>query len=113
MAMLFDFARAEHNHDSRPTLIDGYYSIIAQTKSLDWESENEWRLLWRRDDTMRKTFRIPLNEKAIECVYMGMNASRHVEADITFETRKKYPAAQVYKAEKRHGAFALDFKLIP
>jgi hypothetical protein len=111
-AMLFDFAKAEHFKDSRQTLLDGFYEIIAQTKSLDWRSENEWRLLWRRDDTKRKTIRIQINDKAIECVYIGLNTSSSVESDVVFETRQKYPSARIYKTEKRQGAFALDFKQI-
>jgi len=97
--MLFDFAKAEHNRETRPTLLDGFYSIISQTKSLDWKSENEWRILWSRDDTARKTIRVPISETAIESVYIGMSASSQAESDVRFEVRRNYPAARLFKAQ--------------
>ena len=84
-AMLFDFAKAEHNKDPRPTSLDGFYSIISQTKSLDWQNENEWRILWRRIDTARKTIRVQIDAKAIERVYIGMNASTGAQESPHFE----------------------------
>jgi Protein of unknown function (DUF2971) len=110
--MLFDFAKVEHYRESRPTLLDGFYSAIGLIKSLDWKSENEWRLLWRTHDTKRKTIRVQINDKAIESVYIGMNTSLGVESDVVFETMQKYPSARIYKAAKRHSAFALDFEEI-
>jgi len=111
-SMFYDFLKAEHYKETRSTKLHQYYDLISQTKSLNWSSENEWRLLWQRDDTRSKIIRRPINERAIERVYLGLSISKSAQDDILFETRQKYPAAEVVKAEKRHGAFALDFKTV-
>ncbi len=111
-SMFLDFLKAEHCKETRLTKLHKYYDIISQTKSLNWSNESEWRLLWQSDDTRRKIIKRPINERAIERVYLGMSLSKGAQDDIVFETRQTYPAAEVLRAEKRHGAFALDFKPI-
>ena len=93
-----------------PTPRDLRPQIDRRTKSLVWKSEYEWRLLWRRDDTKRKILKAPISENAIECVYIGENASKSAEADIRSEVKQKYPSAKIFKAKKQVGAFALDFE---
>jgi hypothetical protein len=109
-SIFYDFFKAEHYKETRPTKLHQYYDFISQTKSLNWSSENEWRLLWQRDDTRARIIHRQINERAIERVYLGLCLSKGSQDDIIFETRQKCPMAAVLKAEKRHGAFALDFK---
>lgn len=68
--------------------------------------------MWQRDDTRRKVLKAPISEKAIECIYIGLNASSKVKDDIEFEVKQKFPSAKIFQAEKRSGVFGLDFREI-
>ena len=111
-SMVFDFAKWLHNGEHGESKLHKYYNIIARIKSSDWKSENEWRLLWQREDTKRKVIRVPIGNKAVESVYIGMNTSPQVQEDIIFETRQNYPAATIFKVKKKRGGFALEFTLL-
>lgn len=86
-----------------------YWDMIIRTKSEVWKTENEWRMLWRNDETREKIQRSPISENAITSVFIGQNISSSAEADILFETSHKFPNALIFKAKKKFGAFALDF----
>lgn len=86
-----------------------YLEMSIRTKSEVWKTENEWRLLWRNDETREKIQRSPISENAITSVFIGQNISSGAEADILFETRHKFPNALIFKAKKKFGAFASDF----
>ena len=73
--MFFDFARGEYDRVERKTSLHEYYDKLSTIKSTVWESENEWRLMWQRDDTRRKVLKASIVEKAIERIYIGLNAS--------------------------------------
>jgi len=109
-AHFFDFFRNEKDGGGRKTKLEEYYDQTARTKSLVWKRENEWRLLWRKDDTKLKIHRSSISEKAISAVYVGENASKSTDEDIAFEVKRKFPDAKVFKAQKQLGAFALDFR---
>jgi len=109
-AHFFDFFRGEKDGGTRKTRLHEHYEKMSKTKSLVWRSENEWRLLWHRDDTKLKIHRSSINERAISAVYVGENASKSTQDDITFEVKQNFPAAKVFKGQKQFGAFALDFK---
>jgi hypothetical protein len=108
-SIFFDHLKGTGGAKQR-TKLDMYYEIMGRIKSTNWKSENEWRLMWYRNDTKRTVLKVPLSETAIERVYIGMLASPKDQADVMFEAKRQYPAAQVFKAAKRSGAFALDFK---
>ncbi len=111
--MFFDFSGVlRQNGGKEKTLLHDYFGRLAKTKSVIWKDEHEWRLMWRLDETKRKTIRKPISAAAIEKVYIGMRASAHVRADVAFEMKQYYPNAKIFQAEKRLGAFALDFKPI-
>lgn len=105
--MFFDFIKETVTNEGRKTLLHKYYDSIAKSKSAIWKNENEWRLLWQRDDTKRKIQKVPINEKAIVAVYIGLSASKGTEEDILFEIKRIYPHAKVFRAEKVFGSFAL------
>ena len=75
-----------------------------------WQKqENEWRLLWRNDETKLKTHRFALTEKAIRAIYLGLASSNTTETELEFELYRNFPKAKLYKATKYVGAFAFEF----
>jgi hypothetical protein len=112
-AQFFQFFKNEHDggHSSR-TALEESYDQIGRTKARVWSSENEWRLLWHNTNTRLKVHRVGMSETAIKTVYIGQNASASSQADVVFETKHKFPAAKIFKASKRRGAFAVDFEEI-
>ena len=110
LEQFFQFCKNSYEQTGRRTSLHDYYDKIAKTKALAWKTENEWRLLWQNDETRLKFHRTAINEAAITAVYIGQNTATGAAEDIVFETRRQFPAAQIYKARKRHGEFALDFE---
>ena len=86
--------------------------MTACVKSSVWCQEYEWRLLWRNDETKLKIHRLAIPEDAITAVYVGLAASPSVEADVVFETRRKFPAAKIFKTNKKVGFSQLRFEQI-
>jgi hypothetical protein len=109
-ADFFEFFKNEKERSVRKTSLENYFDLMTRTKSSVWKSENEWRLLWHRDDTRLTIHRSPISERAISAVYVGESASRTTEEDIAFEVKRTFPNAKIFKARKQIGAFALDFK---
>jgi hypothetical protein len=109
-AHFVDFFRNQKDGGEGMTELQKHYDRMSKTKSLVWKSENEWRLQWHHEDTKLKIHRSAISEKAITAVYIGESASKSTAEDITFETKRQFPDAKVFRAQKQLGAFALDFK---
>ena len=51
---------------TRPiTQLDRYYDRMSIIKSDVWQSENEWRLMWRSTDATGRVYKCPIGEDAI------------------------------------------------
>ena len=85
------------------------------TKSKIWETEKEWRLWKKNDETKLNVQKDDLLDDTITAVYLGLcyqlndNLSNDV---VIFETRKNFPQAEIYRAQKRKGKIALGFERI-
>jgi hypothetical protein len=110
--MFFEFFRNEYEARGAKTSLESHYDNITRVKSLVWQREHEWRMLWRNDETHLKIHRMPIHDNAITAVYIGLAASQSVEADIVFETKRNFPSAAVLKASKKVGFSELDFRAI-
>lgn len=82
------------------------------SKSIIWETEKEWRLIWRNDETKLKILRLDLVDEAIATVYLGYRIADNFEDDIVFEMRRNFPKAEIFKAQKAKGKFGLEFERI-
>lgn len=89
--------------------------IIFSLKSLEWKVENEWRIMRQNKDTKLKICRLDILDDSITAVYLGcryeLNAD-HMEDPFIYETKRHFPRAEIFKARKRKGKFALDFERI-
>jgi hypothetical protein len=111
--MIFEFLKgARRDGGEKKSSLHDYVEDLAKAKSKVWKDENEWRLMWRNDETRSKIIRKTINSDAIKDVYIGMRASNEVQSDVKFELRRKFPHASLWKARKRPGEFALDFEAI-
>jgi hypothetical protein len=110
--MFFEFFRNDHEQRAQNTSLERYYNKTARVKSLVWRQEYEWRMLWHNDETHLKIHRAPIPEDAITAVYVGLAASSSVAADMVFETQRKFPAAKIFKAQKKPGFSELEFRQI-
>ena len=111
--MFFDFFLNEYEQGKRLTSLQAYSAKTSHVKQLVWEREKEWRLFRRLDGTQLKVHRELIPPDAITAVYIGLAASKSSEADIVFETRKKFPSAKIYRAHKKLGFTELEFKQTP
>lgn len=91
------------------------YKIMKQrlsSKSMLWETEKEWRLMWRNDETKLKILRLDLLDDTIIAIYLGCHIPDNIKDDFVFETKRHFPKAKIFKARMAKGKFALDFEQI-
>lgn len=94
------------------TLLDKILSAQTITKSKNWEPENEWRLMWENDLNKSKVRTCPINKDSIENIFIGLQAKPGLDNTILQNAKRNFPGAKVYRAMKRPGQFALDFKIL-
>jgi hypothetical protein len=82
------------------------------SKSVVWETEQEWRLMWRNDETRIKILKLDLMDDTIYAAYLGCRIADNIKDDFIFETKRHFPKAKIFKARKAKGKFALDFERI-
>ena len=92
----------------RSNLIN-YFNAFLMTKSTVWRSENEWRLLWRNDETDLKYHYADIGDGAIRAVYIGLRSSDALKNEVVSIASKNFPNAHIFKAKKLFGAFGLEF----
>jgi hypothetical protein len=108
-SMFFDFFRNQYEQGQRRTSLQTYIEKASHVKSLVWKREKEWRLFRRLDGTRLKVHRELVPPDAIAAVYVGLSTPPGSEADIVFETRRKFPNAKIYRAHKKLGFTELEF----
>jgi hypothetical protein len=54
------------------TQLSRYYNRMTIIKSDVWQSENEWRLLWRNTEFKGKVYKCPIGEDAIASIFLGL-----------------------------------------
>jgi hypothetical protein len=87
----------------------------ASLKSLGWNIEEEWRLMWKNDETKLKFYRVDLLDDTINAIYLSFRyplIDDHINDDLIFEMRRNFPNVGIFKATKGKGKSALDFKRI-
>jgi len=94
------------------TRLDRYYSRMSTVKSDVWRIENEWRLMWRSDETTETIYKCPIDRDCIAAIYLGLSLPQEVENRVISAARSGFPTAKIMKASKRHGDLALDFREI-
>lgn len=92
------------------TQLDRYYSRMGIIKSDVWQSESEWRLMWRSTED-RKVYNCPIRQDAITAVYLGMSLPPDIANEAIAAVQANFPKASVFQAQKRHGDLALDFNV--
>ena len=107
------FRDAKNGVPDEQTKLSKMYDVLNRLKSNVWEPENEYRLLWQNDTTKLKIHRVPISDKAVAALYVGIRTPQNVVDDLVFEMKRQFPSAQAFKAKQRAGSFALDFELLP
>ncbi len=97
---------------SKKSQLEEHFDEITKIKSDVWAHENEWRLMWKNDETRMKIHRCPIPAKAITRIFLGLSVSKQTADDVIFEAKQKLPSAQIFRARKRIGEFALDFEQV-
>ena len=115
----FEFMKQEMDFQSGKitakilTQLEIYYNLMGRVKGEVWAKENEWRLMWRNDQTRMKFYRCPISSEFITTIYLGLNLSASSKQDFVFEAKHNFQKAKVLFAKKRHGDLALDFSSCP
>lgn len=92
------------------TKLEEHFEAMSKIKSDVWARENEWRLMWRNNETRMKIHRCSIPAEAITTIFLGLSVSEKVAADMLFESRQKIPLARIFRARKKFGEFALYFE---
>jgi hypothetical protein len=100
-------ARRKRQPDETP--LDRYYRQLSVIKSNVWQPENEWRLLWRSTTETGNIYKIPITQKCIRAVYLGLAMSDDDKQNAVDVVARHFPDAEVWSASKCHGDLALDF----
>jgi hypothetical protein len=114
--MVYEFMKQEMEMSKRKravrvtTQLDGYYNRMTTIKSDVWQSENEWRLLWRNDGTQEKVHKCPIDEVAIASIFLGLSLAVEKAEELIAAATHNFPAASILRAHKRHGDLALEFR---
>jgi hypothetical protein len=103
-------SRAGENQPTTTPKLREYNEAVFKIKSTAWERENERRLMCRYDGTRMKIHRLSVPAKAITTIFLGLNVSAKVQADMLFESKQKTPGAKILKARKKVGEFAVSFE---
>ncbi len=115
---IYDFMKQEKDvmegrvTERRATRLDRYYNRMSIVKSDVWRSENEWRLMWRSDETADTIYKSPITQDCIAAIYLGLSLPQDAENQIVSSARSGFPKAKIMKASKRHGDLALDFRQV-
>jgi hypothetical protein len=91
------------------TQLGRYYNRMTIIKSDVWQSENEWRLLWRNTEIKGKVYKCPIGEDAIASIFLGLTLATERAEELIAAAKQSYPAASILRAHKRHGDLALEF----
>jgi len=98
-AALMDFDKA------RKETLD----IITLTKSEVWSYEKEWRIIAGLRDKTQTYEILPYAPKELGAVYLGCKMTKGDRQEIIDLTRRLYPKAKIFQAEKHEREFALVF----
>lgn len=83
---------------------------IVRSKSIEWEIENEWRLMWHNDETKIKVQRANIQGECVTAVYLGCLMEANAKDNLISETNKNFPKAKIFGGKKAKGEFALEFE---
>jgi hypothetical protein len=94
------------------TQLENYYHRMSTIKSEVWQAENEWRLMWRNDETQDKIYKCPINQTAIAKVFIGLAMPADIRKQLISAAKHHLPTVPLLQAYKRHGDLALRFERI-
>jgi hypothetical protein len=107
---IFQYVMNSYNNELRKIM-----DIRFSSKSIGWEMEKEWRLIWLNDETKLKILRLNLLDGSVTAIYLGCNyplGIDYMNDAIIFEARRHFPKAEIFKMKKKKGKFALEFEQI-
>ncbi len=67
-------------------------------KSKEWKYENEWRMLWRNDETDQRIVKASISKDAISSIYIGMNTDKSERDRIIASAQEHCQKAKIYLA---------------
>ncbi len=91
------------------TQLAKHLNSAIQIKSKVWEPEQEWRLMWKTDNTPPEVYKMPISTDTVTKVYIGLKVSKADTTAIAQETRASFPNANIFRATERKGEFTLDY----
>jgi len=85
-------------------------NTITLTKSEVWAYEREWRIVTTLRDKAQAHEILPFAPEEVGAVYLGCKIDENDKNEIIAITRRKYPQAKIFQAEKHEREFALAFR---
>jgi hypothetical protein len=113
---IFQFVTSDKEEpDQEAWLESDLGKIIRSTtrsKSIEWIRENEWRLLTHNEDTRLDVQRVPLLDGTVTALYLGCRIRDDMRGRLIFETRRNFPRAEIFEAQKVERTFSLEFQRV-
>jgi len=113
-ADVFTFLKQEHDLFYRrisarvETNLERYYKRMSVIKSGIWQTENEWRLMWRSRTAAPPVYKCPISSACVANIYIGLTYQGDTSA-LVAEIKNEFPNTGIFWAKKRHGDLALEF----
>jgi hypothetical protein len=85
---------------------------LTLSKSEDWAYEREWRVCATLRDKTQTYEILPYAPEEVGEVYLGCKIAADMKAEIIGITRRNYPKARIFQAEKHDSRFELVFREI-
>lgn len=92
-----------------PFVINKIIKEMLLTKSIDWEHENEWRVILLKLDPNAEFDLRGISAEEIEAIYLGCKMSDENKRKIITIIKEKLQHVKVYKAMKNDFQFKIDF----
>jgi hypothetical protein len=89
--------------------INTLYRQYANVKSSHWAYEHEWRVWYPFSKSTTKFDNVPIRQSELKALYLGCRATAAFCEEAIALLRNHYPAARVYRAEKRDDAYSLKY----
>lgn len=87
-----------------------YYHELITTKSKHWEYENEWRVIFpREEDSGKESVLLDFLPEEIEAVFLGCRISDADKSLILDLVKLNFPWTKIYQAKRSQTEFRLHF----
>jgi hypothetical protein len=99
---------ARRKEQPEQTSLDRYYRQLSVIKSSVWQSENEWRLMWRSKTEPGDVYKIPITPDCVRAIYLGLAIAREDREKAVGSVARHFPNAEIWHAAMNDSRYAAE-----